>query len=167
MPAAADMGRWLIVILLLVLLSVASVSDIRNRRIPNWTVLAIIFLFVPWVVLSPHGMTLSALGAALGAFLISFPLYALRVVGAGDSKLLTAVALFVGLGGLLQFMTLVVLAGGGVAAVSLLMRPTRALVLLQMRGKGGYGRGIPYGVAIAIAAAYMIAWPLAGSALTR
>ena len=161
MPAAADMARWSIIILLLAILAVASVSDIRDRRIPNWTVLAVALLFVPWIFLSPGIGILSALGASLTAFMVSFPLYFFRLVGAGDSKFLTVVALFVGLSQLLQFLVLVALAGGAIAAVSLITRPTRALVMFQMRGKGDFGRGIPYGVAIAIAAAYVISWPFA------
>lgn len=159
MPAAAELARWFIVVLLLITLTVASISDIRNRRIPNWTVLAIALLFVPWAFLGSDTMILPALTAALIAFLISCPLYFFRIMGAGDSKLLTAVALFVGLNQLSQFFVLVALAGGAIAAGSLILRPTRALVMFQLRGKGDYGRGIPYGVAIAIAAVYVITWP--------
>jgi prepilin peptidase CpaA len=161
MPAAADMARWLVVILLSTILVVASVSDIRDRRIPNWTVLAIAILFVPWAFLGPSTAIFPALGAALIAFLISCPLYVFRLLGAGDSKLLTVVTLFVGLAQLLHFLVLVALAGGMIAAGSLVLRPTRALVMFQLRGKGDYGRGIPYGVAIAIAAVWVITWPVA------
>jgi prepilin peptidase CpaA len=87
-------------------------------------------------------------------------MYFFRVLGAGDSKLLTVVTLFVGWAQFPRFLVLVALAGGAIAAVSLVLRPTRALVMFQMRGKGDYGRGIPYGVAIAIATVYEITWPL-------
>ena len=159
MPAVAETARWFIVILFLAILAVASISDIRDRRIPNWTVLAIAILFLPWAFLGPNTL-LSALGAAVAAFLISVPLYFFRVVGAGDSKLLTVAALFVGSAQLLHFLVLVGLAGGAVAVGSLLLRPTRGLVMLQLRGKGDFGRGVPYGVAIAIGAACEVAWPL-------
>jgi hypothetical protein len=36
------------------------------------------------------------------------------------------------------------------------MRPTRALTLINMKGKGDFGPGIPYGVAIAAAAAGLV-----------
>jgi prepilin peptidase CpaA len=164
MPAVVEAARWLILLLFVATLAIASISDIRERRIPNWTVLVIAALFVPWAFLVA-GSVVSALGAALMAFSVSFPLYFFRVVGAGDSKLLTVVALFVGLTQFLKFLVLVALAGGVIAAASLITRPTRALVMLQMRGKGNFGRGIPYGVAIAIAGAYVVAWPLARHAL--
>src|SRR5258708_20879338 len=112
MPAAADMARWLVVILLSAILVVASISDIRDRRIPNWTILAIAILFVPWALLGSISTILPALGAALIAFLISCPMYIFRVLGAGDSKLLTVVALFVGMGQLLHFLLVVALAVG-------------------------------------------------------
>jgi len=52
------------------------------------------------------------------------------------------------------------LVGGVIALASLLSRPTRAMVMLHMRGKGDFGRGIPYGVAIAIATICVVALPL-------
>jgi prepilin peptidase CpaA len=150
-PAAAEMLRWLVLFLLSILLVIVSISDIRNRRIPNWTVLAIGALFLPWIFLGPHISILSSLEAAGIVLVSSIGLYAFRIIGAGDSKLLTATALFVGLSQLPQFLVLVALAGGVIAAISLVARPTRAMVMLHMRGKGDFGRGIPYGVAIAIA----------------
>ncbi len=165
MPAAADMARWLIFVLLATILLVASASDIRNRRIPNWTILAIAILFVPWALLGPRTAIFPALGAALIAFLISCPMYVFRVLGAGDSKLLTVVTLFVGLAQLIHFLLFVVLAGGVIAVGSILLFPTRALVKFQMRRIEGGDRGIPYGVAIAIGAICVIAWPLARHAM--
>jgi prepilin peptidase CpaA len=159
MPAAAEVLRWSIIFLLSVLLVIASVSDIRHRRIPNWSVLAIGALFVPWAFFVAPDAVLSSLGAALVALVIGLILYAFRVVGAGDSKLLAVVALFAGMEHLLQLLVLVALAGGVIALASLVTRPTRAMVMLHMRGKGDFGRGIPYGVAIAIATVCIVAWP--------
>ena len=159
MPAAAEVLRWSIIFLLSVLLVIASVSDIRHRRIPNWSVLAIGALFVPWAFFAPHVSILSALEAGLIALVIGLGLYAFRIVGAGDSKLLAVVALFAGMDHLLQLLVLIALAGGVIALVSLVSRPTRAMVMLHMRGKGDFGRGIPYGVAIAIATVCIVAWP--------
>jgi len=152
------MLRWFIVLLLSILLVIASISDIRDRRIPNWTVLAIAALFVPWALVT-HAPLLSSLGAALIVFLVSCGLYAFGILGAGDSKLLTAVALFVGISQLPRFLVLVAVVGGVIALVSLMTRPTRAMVMLHMRGKGDFGRGIPYGVAIAVGAICIVALP--------
>lgn len=159
MPAAAELLRWSIIFLLSVLLVIASVSDVRHRRIPNWCVLAIGALFVPWAFFGPQVSILSSLEAGFIAFVIGLGLYAFRIVGAGDSKLLAVVALFAGMEHLLQLLVLIALAGGVIALISLISRPTRAMVMLHMRGKGDFGRGIPYGVAIAIATVCIVAWP--------
>jgi len=159
MPAAAETLRWLILVLLSVLLVIASVSDIRHRRIPNWSVLAIGALFVPWAFFVSPGSVLSSLGAAAIALAIGLGLYAFRIVGAGDSKLLAVVALFAGLSHLPHLLVFTALAGGVIALISLALRPTRAMVMLHMRGKGDFGRGIPYGVAIAIATVCVVTWP--------
>jgi len=158
MPAA-EILRWSVVLLLSILLLVVSVSDIRDRRIPNWTVLAVATLFVPWIFVGGQVSVVSSLEAALIAFVVSCGLYAFRVVGAGDSKLLTVTALFAGLPGLPKFLVLVALAGGAIAVVSLLARPARAAVMFHMRGKGDFGRGVPYGVAIAIATMTIVLVP--------
>ena len=159
MPAAAETLRWFIVLLLAILLAIVSISDVRYRRIPNWTVLAVAALFVPWIFLGPGVSILSALEAALICFVVSCAMYALRFLGAGDSKLLTVTALFAGMPRLPHFLVYVALAGGAIALVSLLTRPTRAAVMFHMRGKGDFGRGVPYGVAIAIATMAIVLLP--------
>ena len=68
----------------------------------------------------------------------------------------SAVALLVGLGHLAVLALATTFIGGIVALVSVLSRPTRALVMLKMRGKGDFGPGVPYGVAIALAAAALV-----------
>jgi prepilin peptidase CpaA len=84
------------------------------------------------------------------------------VIGAGDCKLFAATALFAGMAGLGLFTLATAFAGGAIALVSILTRPTRGLVMLQLRGKGDFGRGIPYGVAIAVGGAAVVWAPLLG-----
>ena len=136
----------------------AAVSDVQKRIIPNVSVLALLAVFLVWAVLVlGFGPPLvSALEAAAIAFVATFALYAFKVIGAGDSKLFAAAALFCGLGYLPLFALATVLAGGAIAAISLAARPRRAMVMLTMGGKGDWGRGIPYGVAIAIGAAVVM-----------
>jgi prepilin peptidase CpaA len=152
----AEAGRWAIAGLLTAALAWASISDIRVRKIPNWTVLSVLVLFLPWAVMSTAPWVLWALAAGAIALVVSIALYAVGVVGAGDSKLFAAVALFVGMGHLAQLAIITALVGGVIAAISLLTRPRRALVMLNMRGKGDFGRGVPYGVAIAVAGAAIV-----------
>jgi prepilin peptidase CpaA len=161
-PVVVEVTQWCVVVLLCVVLIIGSISDIRHRRIPNWTILAVCCLSVPWLWLGPGPPVLSALAAMLIAFVVTWPVYAFGLFGAGDSKLLTAASLFVGLEKLLFLFVAVAVAGGLIAMISLMLEPTRALVLFHMRGKGGYGKDVPYGVAIAIATALIVVWPLAG-----
>jgi prepilin peptidase CpaA len=131
-------------------LAVAAFSDVRNRRIPNWTVLVLIGLSVVLMALGGGhslGSTLAAAGLALAT---TVALYAFNIIGAGDSKLFTAVALFAGLGYLPLLVVATTLAGGLIALISIASRPQRALAMFTLRGKGDWGRGVPYGLAIAL-----------------
>ena len=151
-----ELGRWVIAGLLTLALAWAAISDIRTRMIPNWTVLVVIGLFVPWAMLQWGSWDLLALTAGATALAIGIALYALGVVGAGDAKLFAAVALFAGWGHLLALGLATALVGGVIAIISLAARPRRALLMVTLRGKGDFGRGIPYGVAIAIAGALVV-----------
>ncbi len=71
-------------------------------------------------------------------------------------------SLYAGLPYLLDLAVITTLTGGLIAIVSLVSRPTRALVMFQMGGKGDFGRGVPYGVAIAAGGLAVIAERLAG-----
>jgi prepilin peptidase CpaA len=152
----AEVTQWVVATLLTAVLAWASYSDIKDRRIPNWTVLAAAALFAPWAIASSLSWVLWALLAGAIAFAVSFALYASGIVGAGDSKLFAAVALFVGLPHLALLGVGTALVGGAIALISIVSRPRRALVMINMRAKGDFGRGIPYGVAIASAAAALV-----------
>jgi prepilin peptidase CpaA len=151
-----EIVRGLVAVALSAILVIAAVNDVRARKIPNWTVLAALALFIPWAVVHPLPWDGWALAAGVIAFAVSFGLYSAGLVGAGDSKLFTAVALFGGLGDLPMLAFATALAGGLIALVSLLLRPTRALVMAKLKGKGDFGPGVPYGVAIAAAAALVV-----------
>jgi len=136
--------------------------DARERRIPNRAVLAVLALSIPWLLSGGGGALVSALAAGLIALIVGYALFHFRIMGAGDAKLFASVALFSGLTDLPLLAVTTTIAGGLIAAVSLVTRPTRALVMLQLRGAGDFGRGIPYGVAIALAGASVIWARIAG-----
>jgi prepilin peptidase CpaA len=116
MPLASQ-----IVLLLLVL--TAGIYDIKYRRIPNWLVatgllLGVIlntFLF-EWT-----GLKASLLGIGF-AFIIYFPLYLLRGMGAGDVKLMMAVGALVGPASWFAIFIVTGILGGVIAVVLLLAR---------------------------------------------
>jgi prepilin peptidase CpaA len=136
----------------------SAISDVRRRIIPNVAVAALLAVFLGWAVLVlgfGHPLV-SALEAGGIALAVTFALWACKVIGAGDSKLFAVAALFFGLGYLPLFALATVLTGGLVAAASLALRPRRTAVMLAMGGKGDWGRGVPYGVAIAAGAAIVL-----------
>lgn len=82
---------------LIVLVLAASVYDLRYRQIPNWLTAAGLMagfgfqaIFRGWT-----GLRQAALGSAL-AFGIYLILFALRALGGGDLKLMTAIGAIVG-----------------------------------------------------------------------
>ena len=159
-----EVARWAIAALFVLVLVLASVSDVRRRQIPNWTVVALIVLFLGWAFVGTPLSLISSLEAAAIVFVVTAALFAFGVLGAGDSKLMTVVALFAGLGQLPLFVFATVLFGGVLAVIGLVVHPTRTWVALyQMRGKGDLGNSVPYGVAISLAGVLVLARGLACS----
>ena len=80
-----------------VVLGVATFTDLRSRRIPNWLVLP--FLVAGFVVSGWlhgwHGLGQSLGGAALGLVIYGF-LFWMGGMGAGDVKLCTAIGAWIG-----------------------------------------------------------------------
>ena len=109
------------------ILAWASISDIRRRIIPNTAVLALLAVFLAWAVLVlGFGRPLaSAFEAAAIALAVTFALYAFKIVGAGDSKLFAAAALFFGLGYLPLFALATVLAAATPPPASTVARANR------------------------------------------
>jgi prepilin peptidase CpaA len=123
--------------------------------------------------LAVGGVPSSAILGVLTALGLSVPAFALGVLGAGDAKLLAAVAAFVGLAALPSVLLYGGLAGGILGLVSSVQRGTVIPVLLNLPGTFVYvatfgrrgtrqsiedpnARTIPYGVAIAAGA--VAAW---------
>jgi len=82
------------------LLLFAAIADLRRHRIPNWLnvtalIAGVLLSGVSAPLLSADSLALSLTGAAI-AFALFILLYALRLMGAGDVKLLTAIGAFVG-----------------------------------------------------------------------
>lgn len=144
-----EIARYAVSVALTGALLWAGISDALTRKIPNASVVAVLVLFMAWTALNPLTHLTGALLAGVVAFIVFYALYAFRILGAGDAKLFSAVALFAGLAYLGSLSMATVLAGGAMAVVALASRPRRALVMLNLRGRGDFGRGIPYGCAIA------------------
>ena len=153
---AIELGRYAVAAGLVVILFLIALSDAQHRRIPNAGVLALLVLFVTWTALNRGVGLVSALEACGVSLAVTGVLFAFKVIGAGDSKLFTVAALYAGMAWLPLMALATVLIGGAIALAILVRRPVRGLVMLQMRGKGDWGRGVPYGVPIAIACAGVV-----------
>jgi prepilin peptidase CpaA len=164
------------------LLLAAVVSDVRRRRIPNALVLYGIALGLAFQTFAPTGTGLlqggglglgqALLGGATGLALF-LPLYALRMMAAGDVKLLAMVGVWLGAAPVVQAALWSMLAGGVLAAVTMLSSGVthrvgcNLLALCGNAARRAVGRGtrqvvavtgrLPYGLAIAAGTAVEMA----------
>jgi len=163
-------------VLLVVVLLVASWTDVRARRIPNWlTVAGMIAGLAVRAWMGPGPLVDGALGVGLG-LLLSAPFFAVGALGGGDAKLLMAVGAFMGPADLARASLVIAVVGGLIALLEAARRgvllPTLAscgFLLLSWVTLGRRGRervvvrgerlAIPYGVAIA---AGSLLWWFAG-----
>jgi prepilin peptidase CpaA len=79
------------------LLAWATVVDVRTRRIPNWLTGALLLGGLAQSFFTSHTLTpLQSLLGMLCGFALTIVLFALRAVGGGDVKLMTALGAWLG-----------------------------------------------------------------------
>lgn len=142
--------------LFLALCVFAALHDVNRLTIPNWLNLTLAGLFVPAALAS--GLPLEMLGghvlAGGLAFVIAVGLFAFRIFGGGDAKMIPAVMLWMGPGAALSFVITMVMIGGACAMILLIGKrsiPAAAIPGFMRAPFEGNG-GVPYGVAIAAGA---------------
>lgn len=139
-------------------MAVTAFSDTLSMTIPNRVsvILVASFLLIApfaglaWPVIGMH------LLAGLAVFAACFALFAMNVMGGGDAKVLTAAAVWFGLGTNLVVFLVTVSMIGGLLTIGFLMMRAREDVLLATRIPLpahflDRTAGIPYGIAIGIA----------------
>ena len=135
---------------LAIALVVAAFTDLRRRQIDNW-LNAAVALGAPLFWWS-SGMSLAQVGwqfaVALAAFAVLTGLFALRAMGGGDVKLLTALALWIQPAWFLKLIIMMALVGGLLTLVFGAWHIAR-----RQRDR----LTIPYGVAISTAALWALA----------
>lgn len=138
----------------------AGVSDLLTMTIPNklCILLCVLFaLYVPFFGLGIEQLGLHLAGAG-AVFAVCFGLFALGVMGGGDAKLLTAIALWFGwTQTLLEFLLLTAVFGmvltlGLLAARTYVILPARLAQIGWLSHLLHPKTGIPYGLAIAAGA---------------
>ena len=150
---------------------IATVWDVAKRRIPNLVTGAVALLGVAAQLVDRGGWSvLSGLGAAVISVALLYRPWTAGGIGGGDVKMAAAVAIWVGLGGMIRYALAVAAAGGIVALVmySLSRKAIRqdirtnltlaalqqSLPTVEVRGAGR--PSVPYGLAIAAGAAFAL-----------
>ena len=140
-----------LLIALAIALVFAAVSDIRSRTISNKLNIAIavaapLFWWTSGLSLWPD--VALQLGVAVGVFAVLCVMFALGVMGGGDVKLLTALALWIEPTAFMQLLVIMALAGG---VLTIVMAAYHFLQNTKDR------LAIPYGVAIAFGGLWVLA----------
>lgn len=124
-------------------LTVAVVTDLRSRRIPNLLTAAMAAAGLGLAAAGSSGITLAGalMGMGLGVLLM-LPGHLLGGTGAGDVKLMGAVGSILGPPSIIQAFVLTCLAGG-VLAVGVAIARQRLAVTLEGTGRLLAGSGAP------------------------
>lgn len=145
-----DISYGLLIALAIALLF-AAFTDIRRRQIDNWLNGAIalgapVFWWASGMALWPD--VAIQLGVAVAAFAVFAGMFAMRMMGGGDVKLLTVLALWITPFNFMQLLLIMALAGGALTVVMFFWHTAR-------RQKERLA--IPYGVAIAFGGLWVLA----------
>lgn len=140
-----------LLIALAIALVFAAFTDMRRRQIDNWLNVSIalgapLFWWSSGLSLWPD--VAAQLGVALAAFVLLAGLFALKMMGGGDVKLLTALALWVRPEMFLQLLVIMAIAGGVLTVLMMCWHTMR-----RQKDK----LAIPYGVAIAFGGLWVLA----------
>lgn len=108
-------------VVLLVAVLIATVTDLRSRRIPNWLTVSTLLLGFALNALLAYPSPLEGIWLSLKGFAFAFGLnlvmYMLHMTGAGDVKLLAAVGAMVGCSDFVGIFLLTALIGGVLAII--------------------------------------------------
>ena len=144
----------------LVLASLAA-HDMRFRRLPNRSVLAVAALYVVAAPLAPTSAASFAahLGTAAAALVLAAAMFRFGWIGAGDAKLAAAVFLWAGPAFSMPALLITSLCG---LVLGLAMLAWNRIAPRHL----ARSREVPYGIALAVAGAAAVWAPLAQAAPT-
>lgn len=148
--------RYPLLGVLAIALLLAAFTDIRRRQIDNWLTAAIaavapLFWWANGLSLWPG--VAAQMGMAVATFAVLAGLFALRALGGGDVKLLTALALWVKPVWFVQLLVVMALTGGVLTLAVGGWHVTRRRSPRHRSER----LAIPYGVAIAAAGLWVLA----------
>ncbi len=146
---------------------VVAAVDLSRRRVANAVILAGLLAQSLWLLaaatldISAHYALTAwqpALFALLLVFVLLFPLWKLRLMGAGDVKYLAVLGYAIGAAQLLPVVLIASLLAGGHAVLVVSSRYSPGLALRI--GRNPAWRRIPYAAYLALAALACLAWAL-------
>lgn len=151
-----DIVHLLLLLVILACYLIASYTDVREFKIPNWISLTMIGAYVIKTIVTPD-VIWSEVGTDVGiafiVLMVGFALYAVGAFGAGDVKLLAAGTLWAGTQYALSFVLGAMLAGG-LVALSIIVGLTVRDRMPMIKGMGwldSYRTYMPYGLGIMVA----------------
>jgi prepilin peptidase CpaA len=140
------------------MMAFAASSDLLTMTISNRISLVLVGAFFALAV--SMGMPLAEIGTHIGAaavvLVVAFGFFARGWIGGGDAKLAAATALWLGFDQLLNYLTIASLLGGVMTLIIMRFRlmPLPAMLADQEWAKRLHrmDAGVPYGIALALAA---------------
>jgi prepilin peptidase CpaA len=108
----------------LLAMAIAAIRDLAAWSLPNWLTLSVAFGYFAWAWASGAGWAAVGWAVVAGVPVLGagFVLFELNLWGAGDAKLVAAMALWIGLTmDLFRFFLVVSLAGGVLAVLALIL----------------------------------------------
>jgi len=122
---------------LLTLLVLVALTDLRERRIPNWMTGGTAALYPLYVALSPTPVAwIGALGLAVLVFLVGLGLFARQIMGGGDVKLIAVISLWAGLDQFVLFALVTALTGGALGMICLWCQRWNGSIQAHLTGLG-------------------------------
>ena len=141
-----------------VLMVFAASSDLFTMRISNLLVLMLVvgFFIVALITQMPVDLILTNMGCAVVVLVVAFAFFAFGWIGGGDAKLAAATTLWLGLGLILPYVVYSGLLGGALTLIILGYRnlplPGAVQRIKWLDRLHHKQEGVPYGIALAIAA---------------
>ncbi|WP_369814671.1 prepilin peptidase [Brevundimonas sp. AAP58] len=157
-----------------ILVVIAALTDLTRMKIPNWISAALTVMFVPAALALGQTIPEVALSLGVGVLVLvaGMALFALRVIGGGDAKLMAAASLWLGASALMPFLIWTAVLGGAFSLVLIVGRtvaqpyvagaPVWVSTLFRPKGDIPYGVAICGGVLMAYPAADLFARAFAG-----
>lgn len=147
---------------LTVLMLMVIYFDLTSYLIPNWLNGLVLGLFLTLLALHPEQIDWQSSLLAFGiVFAVGFAMFAFRMMGGGDIKLLIALAPFMGFSQLLLDYALLFTLAGGALSLALYVARKIAPQIVKDTTISRFriiqnGAPVPYGLAIAGAFLYML-----------